>query len=384
MERARDRQSFHDQRFMREALALGWRQQGLTSPNPSVGVVIVGHEGDVPVILGRGATQSGGRPHGEPVALARAGEAARGATLYVTLEPCAHHGRAGPCCDAVIAAGVARVVSAKEDPDPRVAGQGHARMRAVGIQVDVGILAEEAARAHLGHVLRVTQGRPAITLKVARTADGFVASRSHERLLITGQAANQRIHLLRAHEDAILVGLNTVLADDPMLTVRLPGMDNRSPIRVILDSKLQTPLMSRLVTGAREHPTWIITTDTAPSAAEDALRHAGVDIIRVENTLDGRVSLPAALHALAQRGIARILAEGGPRLADALVESGLVDNIVLVTARGVRLSGAGATADLGRTAGPELMAAVSDPARFRLWRRDIWGDDVCEEFERID
>lgn len=373
--------SLHDARFMRDALMLGWRQQGLTSPNPAVGAVVVRHEegrdGSMPIVVGRGATQAGGRPHGEPVALAMAGDAARGATLYVTLEPCSHHGRAGPCADAIIAAGVARVVSGLEDPDARVSGQGHARLRAAGIHVDIGVLGEEAARAHRGHVLRVTQGRPAVTLKLARTADGVVSGGSAARLLITGPAANDQVHLLRAHADAVLVGVGTVLADDPLLTVRLPGLEQRSPVRVVLDSGLRTPATVRLVTGAGQHPTWIITTGTAPAAAEDALRRAGAEVIRVASDENGRVSLPAALGELARRGIARVLAEGGPELADALANADLVDEALVVTAPGVRFG------DGGRRIGPALVAALSDTARFRLLRSGVWNVDLYEEFERI-
>lgn len=380
-DKAHELQHADDARFMRDALALGWRQQGLTSPNPAVGSVIVRHDGGAPFVVGRGATQPGGRPHGEPIALAMAGEAARGATLYVTLEPCSHHGRAGPCSDAIIAAGVGRVVSALEDPDPRVAGQGHARMRAAGIAVDVGILAGEAVRAHRGHLLRVTLGRPAVTLKLARTADGIVASGSAARLLITGPAANDRVHLLRAHADAILVGLGTVLADDPLLTVRLPGLAGRSPVRVVLDSHLRIPLSARLVAGAVDHPTWVVTTQEAAAEAGRALGAAGVEVIRVASGPGGRVSPAAALAELARRGIARVLAEGGPELADALTQADLVDEVLTVTAPGVRFGqDEGGT---GRPIGPRLAAALGDPARFRRRAHGAWGADIYEEFERI-
>lgn len=370
------RQPSQDSRFMRDALVLGWRFQGLTSPNPAVGAVIVRDDGDRPVIVGRGATQPGGRPHGEPVALAMAGEAARGATLYVTLEPCCHHGRAGPCTDAIIAAGVTRVVSSIEDPDPRVAGQGHSRLRAAGISVDVGVLADEAARAHRGHILRVTRGRPAVTLKLARTGDGVISSGSSRRLLITSPAANDQVHLLRTHADAIMVGLGTVLADDPLLTVRLPGLAYRSPIRVVLDSRLRTPPTARLVTGASEHPTWIVTTKDAPVAAEEVLREAGVDVIRVAAGGGGHVSPAAALAELARRGIARVLIEGGPDLAEAFAVADLVDEAVLITAPGTRFG------DGGRSVGPALAAALADPVRFRLLSSGFWGSDTYDAFER--
>src|SRR4051812_42144334 len=206
-----------DERLMAMALTLGERNLGLTWPNPSVGAVIVDRTGDQPLILAQGATQPGGRPHAERIALAAAGETARGATLYVSLEPCSHHGKSPPCVDAVIASGIGRVVSAIEDPDERVAGRGHALLREAGIAVDVGCLSGRARRSHRGHILRVTQGRPAVFLKLARTTEGFAGSLSGPRLMITGEGANARVHLMRAHADAIMVGIGTVLADDPLL-----------------------------------------------------------------------------------------------------------------------------------------------------------------------
>ena len=216
-----------DRRYMELALALGHRTLGQTWPNPAVGAVVV-KDG---VIVGRGWTAPGGRPHGEPQALARAGEAARGATVYVTLEPCSHHGKTPPCADALIAAGVKRVVSAIEDPNPEVAGQGHARLRAAGIVVDVGLCADEARRAHAGHIRRITSGRPHVTLKLAVSADGKIGAAGHKPVAITGDAVRAKVHLQRAHSDAILIGIGTALADDPELTCRLPGMEKLSPVR---------------------------------------------------------------------------------------------------------------------------------------------------------
>ena len=224
-----------DQRFMQLALALGRRGLGRTWPNPAVGAVVV-KDG---VIVGRGWTQPGGRPHAEPEALRRAGEAARGATLYVTLEPCSHFGKSPPCVDAVIAAGIARVVSAIEDPNPEVAGQGHAKLRAAGITVDVGLGAAEAAHDHAGHFRRIRDKRPHVILKLAVSADDKIGAAGHKPVAITGEAAKTRVHLLRAQCDAILVGIGTVLADDPLLTCRLPGMEARSPVRVVLDRALR-------------------------------------------------------------------------------------------------------------------------------------------------
>src|SRR4030081_3233212 len=222
-----------DARFMQLALTLGRRGQGRTWPNPAVGAVVV-KDG---VIVGRGWTQPGGRPHAEPEALRRAGEAARDATLYVTLEPCSHVGKSPPCTDAIVAAGIARVVSAIEDPNPEVGGQGHAKLRAAGITVDIGMGGLEAARDHAGHFRRVRDGRPHVILKLAVSSDDKIGTADRKPVAITGEAAKARVHLLRARSDAILVGIGTVQADDPLLTCRLPGMEARSPIRGAFDRR---------------------------------------------------------------------------------------------------------------------------------------------------
>jgi diaminohydroxyphosphoribosylaminopyrimidine deaminase / 5-amino-6-(5-phosphoribosylamino)uracil reductase len=331
--------AIQDERFMRLAIALGERNLGLTWPNPSVGSIVVDESGDAPVILSQGATQAGGRPHAERVALAAAGARAKGATLYVSLEPCSHHGKTSPCADAVIEAGVTRVVSALEDPDSRVAGLGHARLREAGIDVTVGCLARDARRAHIGHITRVTKGRPAVTVKLARSTEGFAGSRQGPRLMLTGGIANAKVHLMRAHADAIMVGAGTLLADDPLLNVRLPGLEARSPIRIVVDSHLRTPPTARAVAGARDIPTWIVTTVAAPVEAEKALTAHGVEVLRVAADESGRVLLPEALQLLGTRGITRVFCEGGPELADALAEADLVDELVLVTGRSARGQG---------------------------------------------
>jgi diaminohydroxyphosphoribosylaminopyrimidine deaminase/5-amino-6-(5-phosphoribosylamino)uracil reductase len=328
--------SFQDKRYMQLAVALGERNLGLAWPNPSVGCVIVDESGDAPVIVAQGATQPGGRPHAERVALEVAGERARGATLYVSLEPCSHHGKTSPCADAVIEAGVARVVSALEDPDARVAGLGHARLREAGVEVITGCLGGPARRAHRGHITRVTQGRPAVTLKLARSTEGFAGARNGPRLILTGEAAQAKVHLMRAHADAIMVGAGTVLADDPLLNVRLPGLESRSPVRIIVDSRLRTHLTSRVVAGAREIPTWIVTTVDAPVEAERALAAEGAEILRVRSEPNGQVALAEALQLLGARGITRVFCEGGPQLADALAGADLIDELVLITGRPAR------------------------------------------------
>jgi diaminohydroxyphosphoribosylaminopyrimidine deaminase/5-amino-6-(5-phosphoribosylamino)uracil reductase len=313
-----------DARFMALALALGRRGLGRTWPNPAVGAVIV-KDG---VIVGRGWTQPGGRPHAEVEALRRAAAAARGATLYVTLEPCSHFGRSPPCADAVIAAGIARVVSAIEDPNPKVAGEGHARLRAAGISVEIGVGAREAAHDHAGHIRRVRDGRPHVLLKLAISADGKVGAAGRRPVAITGAEVRDRVHLLRAQSDAIMVGVGTVLADDPVLTCRLPGMAAYSPVRIVLDSALRLPIGSRMVGTAREVPVWVIAGEDAPRVAQDVLERAGVVVLR-NDARHGRLDLAATLKLLAERGVTRLMVEGGPTLAAALVAADRIDEAVL-------------------------------------------------------
>jgi diaminohydroxyphosphoribosylaminopyrimidine deaminase / 5-amino-6-(5-phosphoribosylamino)uracil reductase len=319
-----DQAAAADARFMALALSLGRRGLGRTWPNPAVGAVIV-KDG---LIVGRGWTQVGGRPHAEVEALRRAASAARDATLYVTLEPCSHHGKSPPCADAIVAAGVARVVSALEDPNPEVAGAGYARLRAAGIAVDIGVGAAQARHDHAGHIRRMREGRPQVMLKLAISADGKAAAAGRRPLAITGERARDSVHLLRAQSDAIMIGIGTALADDPLLTCRLPGMADYSPVRVVLDDALRLPLGARLVRTACEVPVWIVTGAHAPRAAQEALEAAGVEILRAPGQ-GGRVNLPAVLKLLAERGITRLMVEGGPKLATAFVTADLVDEAVL-------------------------------------------------------
>jgi diaminohydroxyphosphoribosylaminopyrimidine deaminase / 5-amino-6-(5-phosphoribosylamino)uracil reductase len=353
------------------ALALGRRGLGRTWPNPAVGAVIV-KDG---LIVGHGWTQPGGRPHAEVEALRRAGAEARGATLYVTLEPCSHFGKSPPCADAIIAAGVARVVSALEDPNPEVAGAGHARLRAAGIAVDVGLGAEEARRDHAGHIRRMRDGRPHVLLKLAASADGKAGAAGRKPVAITGERVRERVHLLRAESDAIMVGIGTALADDPILTCRLPGMAGYSPLRVVLDSMLRLPTGSRLVRSARQVPLWVVTAAQAPSAAAAALEAAGVTVLFVPRA-DGWLDLPAVLRLLAERGVSRLMVEAGPILAAALLAADFVDEVALFRSDKVvgpdgidALEGMPLTA-LGRS--PHLASI----------RREIIGEDSCEIFER--
>ncbi len=319
-----------DARFMALALALGRRGLGNTWPNPAVGVVIV-KDG---VILARGWTQEGGRPHAEVEALRRAKKTAQdalvGATMYVTLEPCSHQGKSPPCADAIIKAGIARVVSALDDPNPEVAGKGHEKLRAKGVAVDIGVGAEEARRAHAGHILRVTESRPQVLLKLAISADGKVGLAGRKPAVITGEAARQRVFQMRGASDAIMVGIGTVLSDNPQLTCRLPGMDARSPVRVVLDAQLRVPLATSVVATVRETPTWVFASRKASSMAEEVLRHKGCKVFRVDDDEDGRLDLDAVLKVLAGEGITRLMVEGGPTLAASFVAADLVDEAALI------------------------------------------------------
>jgi diaminohydroxyphosphoribosylaminopyrimidine deaminase/5-amino-6-(5-phosphoribosylamino)uracil reductase len=314
-----------DLRFMRLALDLGRRGLGQTWPNPAVGAVIV--KGGV--ILGRGWTQKGGRPHAETEALGRAKRSARGATLYVTLEPCSHEGQTPPCADAVIRAGIARVVSAIEDPNPQVTGQGHARLRDKGIQVDVGLCADEAKRAHAGHIARVTQARPHVMLKMAVSADGKAGFAGRKPAPITGEEVRERVFQMRARADAILVGIGTILADNPQLTSRLPGMLDRSPIRVVLDAQLRTPLSFGVISTVRERPTWVFCSEKASPVAEEILHDKGVRVFRVPEQ-SGKLDLATVLKLLSGEGITRLMVEGGPRVAVSFVAADLIDEAVLL------------------------------------------------------
>jgi diaminohydroxyphosphoribosylaminopyrimidine deaminase / 5-amino-6-(5-phosphoribosylamino)uracil reductase len=361
-----------DRRFMQLALTLGRRGLGRTWPNPAVGAVVV-KDG---VIVGRGWTQPGGRPHAEPEALKRAGEAARGATLYVTLEPCSHFGKSPPCADAVIAAGIARVVAAIEDPNPDVAGQGHARLRAAGITVDVGLCATEAARDHAGHFRRIRDQRPHVILKLAVSVDDKIGAAGHKPVAITGEAARTRVHLLRAQCDAVLVGIGTVLADDPLLTCRLPGMAARSPVRVVLDRALRLQGSTQLVQSARQTPVWVVASELAEAAAAMKLGAAGVQVIRIAPTEAPGLDLIAVLHALSGRGITRLMVEGGSRVAASFVAAGLIDEVWLL--RGREAVGSDGVAALDAL---PLTAITQSPA-FRVRASEALENDTLTIYER--
>jgi diaminohydroxyphosphoribosylaminopyrimidine deaminase/5-amino-6-(5-phosphoribosylamino)uracil reductase len=359
---------------MRAALALARRGLGNAWPNPAVGCVLV-KDGRV---IGRGWTQPGGRPHAETEALRRADEAARGATAYVTLEPCSHHGRTPPCCEALAEAGIARVVMAMRDPDPRVNGRGLAMLRGGGIVVEEGLLEAEARALNAGFFRRIQAGMPVVTLKLASTLDGRIATASGESRWITGAAARREVHALRARHDAILVGSGTVLADDPDLTCRIPGMERVPMLRVVADARLRTPPTARLVQGAQAAPVLIITAPGHPPAAQAPFIAAGADIVTVPAHAAGGLDLPSLLRALGRRGVTRVLAEGGAGLAAALLRQGLVDRLVWFHAPAVMGSdGHPATEGL-------RLAALSAMPRFRRTALRAIGGDMLSEFERIE
>jgi diaminohydroxyphosphoribosylaminopyrimidine deaminase/5-amino-6-(5-phosphoribosylamino)uracil reductase len=355
---------------MRAALALARRGLGATWPNPSVGCVLVG-DGR---IVGRGWTQPGGRPHAETEALGRAGTAARGAAAYVSLEPCSHHGKTPPCADALIAAGVARVVVAVEDPDPRVSGRGLARLRDAGVAVESGVCTGEAAELNAGFFSRVQRSRPLVTLKLATSLDGRIATASGESRWITGPAARERAHLLRATHDAVLVGTGTALADDPQLTCRLPGLEGRSPVRIVLDARLRLPAPLRLFAEARRVPTWLVALASADHGRQAERAGRGVRVIIVPGDESGQLDLAELLRRLGDEGLTRLLVEGGGQLAAGLLRQGLVDRLVWMRAPMV-IGGDGlpAVASLG-------LDALDAAPRFTLASRETIGGDVIDTY----
>lgn len=358
---------------MRVALALAGRALGSAWPNPAVGCVLV-CDGRV---VGRGWTRPGGRPHAETEALGRAGARARGATAYVSLEPCAHRGETPPCADALIDAGIARAVVAVEDPDPRVGGRGLARLGEAGVAVECGVCEAEARALNAGFLLRVAEGRPLFTLKTATTLDGRIATRGGESRWITGEAARALAHGLRASHDAVMVGIGTALADDPRLDCRLPGLAHRSPVRLIVDTRLRLPLTHRLVATAREGRTWVVTLGGAESHRRQAFLDCGVELIEVAAGEDRRVDLAAAAAALGKRGLTRVLVEGGGRLAAGFLRGNLIDRLVWFRAPRV----------IGGDGLPAAVAfgvdGLAQAPSFRRLSLIVAGDDVMETYERI-
>ena len=356
---------------MRAALALARRSRGRTWPNPAVGCVIV-RDGR---IIARGRTRDGGRPHAEADAIANAQESLAGATVYVTLEPCAHHGKTPPCADALVASGVGRVVSAIEDPDPRVRGQGHARLAAAGIAVEVGEGAAEAAEINAGFFLRVREGRPLFHLKLASSLDGRIATASGESRWITGDAARADGHRLRSLHDAILVGAGTVRADDPDLTCRLPGLAAYSPDRIVLDSQASLAATSRLATTARTTPVLLFHAG-APIQRIEALRQQGINVIETPASGAGRVDVGAVARKLGDLGYSNVLIEGGGQIAAAFLRAGLIDRITSYRA-GLVLG-----EDSRSAVGALALDRLDFAPRFILVSSRIVGADTLETWHR--
>jgi diaminohydroxyphosphoribosylaminopyrimidine deaminase/5-amino-6-(5-phosphoribosylamino)uracil reductase len=361
-----------DRRWMQAALGLARRGLGNVWPNPAVGCVVV-NGGRV---VGRGWTQPGGRPHAEAEALTRAGPAAQGATAYVSLEPCSHWGRTPPCAGALIECGVRRVVVALEDPDPRVAGAGLRRLGDAGLAVETGVGAVEAAEVNAGFLTRQRLGRPLVTLKLATSLDGRIATGTGESQWITGPPARALGHRLRAEHDAIMAGTGTVLADDPQLTCRLPGLSHRSPVRVVLDRHLRIPPAAQVIAAARQTPTWVLTLGGADPARREAFLAAGVALIEVKPDAAGRIDLAAALRAIGRRGVTRLLVEGGARLAAALLREQLVDRLVWMHAPLV-IGGDGVAA-----IGALGVAALADAPGFERISSETVGADVLTALRR--
>ena len=357
-----------DQKYMSMALQLARRGLGQVAPNPAVGCVLVKDD----IVVGRGWTQKGGRPHAEVVALRQAGQAAHGATAYVTLEPCSHHGKTPPCAEALIDAGVARVAIALTDPDERVNGRGIQMLREAGIEVVTDILEPHALEANLGFVLNRTIDRPLISLKMATTLDGKIATHTGSSQWITGAAARRYGHMLRATHDAIMVGIGTALADDPRLDCRISGLENNSPIRIVADSRLRLPLTSELVKSAHKMPVWIVTLEGNDEDRLEAYRELGVRVIEVAPDEAGYPDMTEALAVIAEQGITRLLVEGGSHLQASLIKRDLADQIYWFRApKLVGGDGISALQSLG-------LDEIADATRLTLKNRRQLGDDQLE------
>lgn len=359
--------SADDRRFMAAAIRLSRRHLGLTGTNPSVATLIV-KDG---VIVGHGVTAIGGRPHAETEALLEAGKRARGATAYVTLEPCAHHGRTPPCAEALVTAGVSRVVGGASDPDPRVSGRGYAILRSAGVEVEEEVLAEEAAGLMSGYLIRSVMKRPEVSLKLAISADGMIGRRGEGQVAITGPQARAQVHLMRAEADAILIGIGTALADNPELTCRLPGLEARSPVRIVLDSDLRLPAGSRLVETASQVPLLLAAKVDADPARRRMLEERGAGFLAIE-TADGRVALPELLDDLGAQGIGSLIVEGGAAVARAFLAEGLVDRLCLFTGPG----------EIGMDGIAAPVIATTVPAGYRLSDEARFGADLYREWRR--
>jgi diaminohydroxyphosphoribosylaminopyrimidine deaminase/5-amino-6-(5-phosphoribosylamino)uracil reductase len=360
-----------DRRFMAAAIRLSRRHLGLTGTNPSVATLIVRDDGEKPIIVGSGVTAMGGRPHAEPQALKEAGVLAHGATAYVTLEPCAHHGRTPPCAEALVTAGVTRVVGAATDPDERVSGKGYAILRKAGIEVTEGVLAGEAADIMAGYLMRTSRKRPEVTVKLAVSRDGRIGIPGMGQVAITGDIARRQVHLMRAEADAILIGIGTALADDPELTCRLPGLEARSPTRIVLDAHARLPLAAKMVKEARRIPVWLAAAADCDGGRRLALEGTGVQFLATE-AANGGFALPELLEDLAARGVSMLMVEGGAETIRHFLDERLVDRVALFTGPG----------EIGPQGIPSPILPDRMPEGFRLTREARYGEDSYSEWVR--
>jgi diaminohydroxyphosphoribosylaminopyrimidine deaminase/5-amino-6-(5-phosphoribosylamino)uracil reductase len=364
-----------DVKIMSAANALAMRGLGDVGQNPTVGCIITNStESGASVVIGRGRTGTGGRPHAEAVALRQAGASAVGASAYVTLEPCAHHGETPPCADALVDAGISRAVIAMEDPDPRVAGKGLSQLRDAGIEVVCGVGEAAAAEINAGFVSRIKNSRPLVTFKTATTLDGRIAAQNGASKWITGASARRAGHIARAQHDAIIVGASTATIDDPSLTCRIQGLETRSPVRVVADGRLRLPLTAQIVRTANQTPTWIFALKGVEKARRRAFEDCGVTLLEIGADEDGLLDMRVALEELAKRGVNRLLVEGGGRLASSLFQAQLVDRILWFRAPSIMGGdGVAAVASIG----------ASDPnrtPRFDLLSSRAVGRDIMETY----
>jgi len=359
-----------DLQWMRQALSLARRALGRTSPNPAVGAVVV-RGGQA---VGFGATYPPGGPHAEAVALREAGDHAQGATLYVTLEPCAHYGRTPPCSDAIISAGITRVVCAMEDPHPLVSGRGIASLQKAGVRVDVGLLEREARLLNEWYLHYVATGRPFVTYKFAMSLDGKTATKAGDARWITGEAARRYVHRLRRVNDAVMCGIGTALQDDPLLTPRPRGRTRHGyPLRVVVDSKARLPITAAMLRDTRLSPVLVACTEGAPADRVDALRQAGAEVLLLPSDA-GRVDLGTLMDELGARSITSVLLEGGGELAEGLLRRGLVHKVLAFVAP-IIVGGRTAPSPVGGE-GSERLADVLRLSDLRVRR---FGEDVAIE-----